>query len=280
MSMVRLRWEPTGNRPTSRSTRRPRTGATSADARPREGAGIGRLWRQPKEKLVVNFRIISIGALAAHPLWGERQPVRTGHATTTLIQSGDRTILVDPSLPPQVLEARLRERSGLEPGAISDVFLTSFHPDLRRGLPLFEDARWLISEQERESVGVGLVERFHQAESATGGDREVLDMLKAEIALLRRFEAASDQLAPHVTLFPLPGQTPGLCGLLLSLPQRTVVVCGDAVPTQEHLEQGKVLPGAWDVNQAQESFKEAVEIADWLILGRDNLVANPMQRPF
>lgn len=228
----------------------------------------------------MDFRIVSIGALAAHPLWGERQPVRTGHATTTLIRSGDRIILVDPSLPPQVLDARLRERSGLAPSAVTDVFLTSFQPDLRRGLPLLEHARWLISEQEREAVGVGLIEKYRQAEVDTGGDAEVLDTLRTEVEVLRRFEAAPDQIAPHVDLFPLPGQTPGLCGLLLGLPQRTVIVCGDAIPTQEHLEQGKVLPSAWDVEQAQASFREAVEIADWLIPGRDNLLANPLQRPF
>ena len=33
------------------------------------------------------YRIISIGTLAANPLWDEKVPVRTGHATTTLIAS-------------------------------------------------------------------------------------------------------------------------------------------------------------------------------------------------
>ena len=33
-----------------------------------------------------SHRIISIGTLAAHPLWEERNDVRTGHATTTLIE--------------------------------------------------------------------------------------------------------------------------------------------------------------------------------------------------
>jgi hypothetical protein len=45
---------------------------------------------------LMDFRIISIGTLAQHPLWGERTPVRTGHATTTLVRSGDRFILSIP----------------------------------------------------------------------------------------------------------------------------------------------------------------------------------------
>ena len=58
----------------------------------------------------------------------------------------------------------------------------------------------------------------------------------------------------------------------------TVLVCGDAIPTFEHLSQGKVLPGCVSIETAQESFKEAVENADVLILGRDNLALNPLRR--
>jgi glyoxylase-like metal-dependent hydrolase (beta-lactamase superfamily II) len=77
-----------------------------------------------------------------------------------------------------------------------------------------------------------------------------------------------------VDLFPLPGVTPGLCGLLAAEPRRTTVVCGDAIPTVEHLEQAQVPRNSFDARLAMESFKEAVEIADILVLGRDNLVLN------
>ena len=80
-----------------------------------------------------------------------------------------------------------------------------------------------------------------------------------------------------VDLFPMPGVTPGLCGLLLPLPKVTILVCGDAVATLEHLEQGAVLPHVADLEKATESFREAVEIADMLVLGRDNIVPNPVR---
>ena len=48
----------------------------------------------------MDWRIVSIGTLSSHPLWSERGEVRTGHATTTAIKSGDAMLLVDPSLPP------------------------------------------------------------------------------------------------------------------------------------------------------------------------------------
>jgi hypothetical protein len=39
-----------------------------------------------------------------------------------------------------------------------------------------------------------------------------------------------------------------------------------------------VLTPCADLEAAQESFREAVEIADLLILGRDNVVLNPLGR--
>lgn len=226
----------------------------------------------------MEYRIISIGALDAHPLRGERTPVRTGHATTTLIRSGQTTILVDPGLPGVPLAARLEERAGIKPDAITHVFLTSFRPDLRRGIELFDNASWLIAERERESVGVALIGEYKRATET--GEQELAAALEKDIALLRRCEAAPDRLAPRVDLFPLPGMTPGLTGLVLAGARHTTVLAGDAVATEEHLSQGKVLPWSADLDQARESFAEVIEIADLIILGRDNIVVNPTKRPF
>lgn len=237
----------------------------------------------------LEIRVISIGALGAHPLWNERNPVRTGHSTTTLIRSGDAVILVDPGLPAPALKARLGERAGIGPEAVTHVFLTSFTPEARRGVELFDRAKWLISEQERESVGVPIAQsltRLAQTreEAKIAGEefhddqQSMLEILQRDIAVLSRFQAAEDSIAKDVDLFPLPGYSAGTCGLLISEPARTTLICGDAIPTSEHIEQGKVLPACADREQAQESFKEAIEIADVLIPGRDNLVINPTKR--
>ncbi|QNN21977.1 MBL fold metallo-hydrolase [Planctomycetales bacterium ZRK34] len=222
-----------------------------------------------------DYRIISIGALSAHPLWNESPGLRTAHATTTLIRSGDRNILVDPSLPTAALAARLHERSGLRVEQITDVFLTCFRPAHRRALPDLTGAAWWISEVERESIGVHLIGQFERDE-----DPAMHETLKQDIALLKRCKSAPDQLAEHVDLFPLPGYSPGTCGLLLPLTGSTVLIAGDAIPTVEHLEQGKIFPGAYDVNQATESFKEAVEIADVIIPGHDNITPNRTRQMF
>jgi glyoxylase-like metal-dependent hydrolase (beta-lactamase superfamily II) len=223
----------------------------------------------------IEYRVISIGCLAAHPLWHERGAVRTDHATTTLVTTGSMKLLVDPSLPAPALAARLHERSGLQPDAVTHVFLTSFEPFRRRGRAAFEHATWLMSEAEHEAAAVGLRAATDQAEAA--GDRELLASIATERAMLEQVGVAPDSLAPGVDLFPLPGVTAGTCALLLALPGRTVLICGDAVPTWEHLAQGAVLPRCADPEQAMESFREAVEIADLLVLGRDNIAVNPLR---
>lgn len=255
-------------------------------------------------------RVISIGAMSANPLWGERGHVRTGHATTTLISHAKHRLLIDPGLPPTVLAARLAERANLSPKDITHVFLTSFHPDARRGLALFEDAQWLISDVERETVGTALAMRLREliergapraddefdddAESGRGPESAELanaddpmvamslerSLLEREVATLRRFVVAPDELLPHVDLFPLHGVTPGCTGVLIEGTRATTLVCGDAIPTVEHLERGQVLTNSNDVEEASASMREAIEIADMLILGRDNLVPAPMRGAF
>ncbi len=228
----------------------------------------------------MEYRIISIGSLPAHPLWGEKGQVRTGHATTTLITSGKKRILVDPGLPEQILVARLAERANLVPAQITDVFLTSFKSDCRRGLNAFSDAAWWIAEAEREGMGVPLAEHLKSLNPDDEEDQILRDVLTRDVSVLQRCRPAPDELADYVKLFPLPGVTPGLCGLLLEDPRFTILIAGDAIPTVEHLERGQILAGAIDMAKARESFADAIEVSDLLILGRDNLVVNPTKKPF
>lgn len=227
---------------------------------------------------MAEYRVISIGAMAAHPLWDEKGEVRPAHATTTLIDAGDRRILVDPSLPAQILLPRLAERAGIGADRVTDVFLTSFNPMRRRGLVAFERARWWIAEAERESMDASLRERLEETDEVE--DEDVARLVRSEQALLERCRDCPDSLAEGVDLFPLPGVTLGNAGLIMPQRRDTVLVCGDAIPTVEHLAQGRLMSPCADVDRARESFQEAVEIASILVLGRDNAVSNPMRGPF
>jgi len=224
----------------------------------------------------VDYRVISAGAMAAHPLWNEGQNVRAAHTTTTLVSSGDAHIIVDPSLPSQMLGPRMAERSSLKPGDITHVFLTSLEPVRRRGLGLFPNATCLASEREIDAAHASVEQQFEEQREG-GDDDELMKLIQSERQVLSRVQTAEDSLASGVDLFPLPGVTEGACGLLIALPGSTVLITGDAIPTIDHLQQGKVLPTCVDLQQAQESFREALEIADAFVLGRDGLVLNPVR---
>jgi glyoxylase-like metal-dependent hydrolase (beta-lactamase superfamily II) len=221
----------------------------------------------------MDWRIVSIGTLAANPLWNESGAVRTGHTTTTIIKSGDAIMLVDPSLPGQMLNARLSERWGIDLSAITHVFLTSYDPDRRRTLGDLHHATWFMHEPEIQAAVIALSDELERAE----GDTDLTLLLEQHRDLLANFEVPQDNVLPEVDLFPLPGFTPGSCGLLLPTPKRTILLCGDTIATSEHLAKASVLSTCADIEMAQESFKECVEIADVLVPGRDNVVLNPVR---
>ena len=135
-------------------------------------------------------------------------------------------------------------------------------------------------DAEREAVGMPLVMMLKRAAEEEGPGSEVVRELEVQVAMLARCEVAPDKITPRVSLFPLPGVTPGLAGLLLAYPARTTLIAGDAVATTEHLEQGKIIDDVYNLKQAQESFAEAIEVADVIIPGRDNVLINPTKRPF
>ena len=215
--------------------------------------------------------IISIGTLSRNLLWGETQPRRTPHATTSLIRTADRVILVDPGLPAAVIGARIFERAGLTPDRVDIIFLTNFRGAHRAGLPAFERAKILIHEREQQWAR-GRIESLLRQAAEAEFDRTGLE---GELRLLDSMNNPEDKVADGVDLFPLPGYTPGTCGLLVAAPTTTLLIAGDAVPTLDHFLAGQVLPDSADVDQAQESMREVYEIADLVVPGHDNVFLNP-----
>jgi glyoxylase-like metal-dependent hydrolase (beta-lactamase superfamily II) len=197
--------------------------------------------------------------------------VRTAHATTTLIRTGKRHIIVDPGLPSQALAARLFERTGLQPDSIDTIFLTNFRPAHRAGLSLFTRAKKYIHEIEQQSLAQHLRRMIDEAPEEDLDRKVLVDELK----LLESFSTPEDKIAEQVDLFPLFGYTPGTCGLLVASPTSTTLIAGDAVVTQDHFLAGQLLPDTYDIPTAQESLREVYEIADLIVPGHDNIFVNP-----
>jgi glyoxylase-like metal-dependent hydrolase (beta-lactamase superfamily II) len=182
-------------------------------------------------------------------------------------------LIVDPSLPPSILGARLSERSPVQPSQVSHVFLTSATDEHMRGLAAFPDAQWLAFETEIAAARAATHEDLSLAleHPEDGG----VEPLEHRLAMLDRLRPAEDTIAQGVDLFPLAGATPGCCGILVSQPTRTVLIAGDAVASREHVADAQVLPHCWNREAAQSSFAEAIEIADVIVPGRDNILLNP-----
>ena len=158
--------------------------------------------------------VISIGTLSRNLFWNEQGTVRPAHATTTLIRDGATSILVDPSLPPDLLAHRLGERAGITPGQIDAVFLTNFRPVHRRALTLFEEAQWWLGPQERDALAAHLNAAVEEQTRGALDDEPAPAEIEQELALLGRTVPAGDRLSPNVHLFPSPGATPGSASLL------------------------------------------------------------------
>lgn len=217
----------------------------------------------------ITYDVVSIGCLSFNRFWNERQPVRGPHATTTLIRDGTQAILVDPSLPAELLVHRLDERTGLKPEHVDRVFLTSFQPVHRRALVAFERAEWLMHEVEIQAYR----EHLQQLLANSVDDESERTLLaREELSLLERINPAPERLTPTVHLFPTPGVTPGSCSLLVLPATATIVVAGDAVISREYLDNGRVFERCADADQAADSLAEIIEIADQIICGHDNLV--------
>ena len=220
----------------------------------------------------VEYCVVSIGALSRNRLWGETAAVRTAHATTTLVTDDRRLILVDPSLPPPVLAARLGERTGKSLTDVTDVFCTTLRPVHRRGIEAFASARWWCGEQELEAYR----RHLEGLESSAGRlDPEQAATVEADLKLVGRFQAAPEKLSRGIHFYPLAGPSVGSAGLLLAQATSTILIAGDAALTAEHVQRGVVWEGCADAEAAARSLQDILEVADVIIPGHDNMMLSP-----
>lgn len=221
--------------------------------------------------MTIEYRVISIGTLSANRLWGESAPVRTAHATTTLVTTEDRLILVDPSLPAAALEARLNERTGKRFADITDVFCTTLRAVHHRSIIALPQANWWCSQIELETYSHGL-EEMHDSAGRIHADTEGM---AEELELLAKFRPCPARFSRQVSLYPLAGPSPGSAGLLLTPPTQTILVAGDAAVTAEHVRRGQVWHGCHDATAALETLTDLLEIAEIIICGHDNVLITP-----
>jgi len=201
----------------------------------------------------VTLDVIAIGSLARNKYWNEAAAVRQEYATATLVRSGKMALLVDPGWPAEVLRPALFYRAGLEPQAVTHVFVTHLDAAHFMGIGLFKAAKWWAYEEEIA---------YADAEwSADGAGRKVL----------ARLDAAPAKFAAGIDLYPTFGHTAGHASVLVYTATHNTIVAGDVVLTREHFERGDLGEEPWDLAKAKASFQDVVEIADTIVPGHDNI---------
>ena len=173
-----------------------------------------------------------------------------GWSTVALIRTGEENILFDTGAyndRPVLLE-RL-ERRGLTPDRIDTVVLSHLHFDHVMNVDLFGSARILASDIERKGCLSG------EPDPATPAWylQRLLDCPRVE------WVEGRQALGKELTLLPLPGHTPGSCGLLAGQDGRRVLFAGDAVKYRSEFLQAQ--PGS--------AVRRLGELADVIVPGHD-----------
>ncbi len=137
--------------------------------------------------------------------------------------------------------------------------------------------QWLVADAEPRSGGDALAMMLKRAAEEEGPGSEVA-RFEVQVAMLARCEVAPDKITPRVSLFPLPGVTPGLAGLLRRTPaRRSSRGCGrhDRAPRtgQDHRRRVQPQAGAGELRRGDRGGGRHHP-------RRDNVQINPTSRPF
>lgn len=202
---------------------------------------------------MIRWDIITVGHLSRNRYWGESEerPLRETCCTCTLIRTDEYTILVDPSLPPEQMEAAVDRRTGQRIGAVDAVYVTHRHGDHWVGIEAFPGAKWLMAPAELAGW---------RAE-ATGEQGRIAGRVTAVDA---------EDIAPGVQLLPTPGHTDGLTSLAFVSDGRRVVVTGDGVMTADFFRNRDVYFNSVDAKEAARSIDRIAAQADIVVPGHDN----------
>jgi len=204
---------------------------------------------------MMQWHMISSGHLTRNKFWGEDESVAYHPclASTTVIQTGDCNILVDPGKNADELLFDLYTRSGLKADDIHIVYSTHKHFDHWMGVGAFETADFYMAAKDLAFL------------------QEHIDLLDEENKrVIERAKPGSGSLVGGIDVVELPGHTKGLAGLLFEAGEGKVLAAGDAVMTYEFFraKEGYLFSG--DARESRKSIEKAAGIADFIIPGHGN----------
>jgi N-acyl homoserine lactone hydrolase len=199
------------------------------------------------------------------------------------VLQGPTTVVVDTSIPtggkaeefigeeftrtPDQDPANALHRAGIDPRDVEVVVLTHLHWDHAGNCGLFPEARVLVQRDElRYASAPG---RFFAKSflSVLGGWPDPPYLVPNLAAL-----DGSVEILPGLSVFPVPGHTPGSQAVIASTPFGRLCIAGDAVSTYENVERD--LPPGFHVNvdDSMVSMDRLQDVADILLPSHDYAV--------
>ena len=178
-----------------------------------------------------------------------------GFSTVVLVEDGDRRIVFDcGNRGCSIQLKKALHQAGLSSSDITDVVLSHLHFDHTGNLPLFTNARILLSGTEWQSA-VTDPDEYHCI---------------ATCEYIRRsgrlaFVKEGDRLTENTRVLSLPGHTAGLIGLQCG---EDTVLCSDAVKNRYELWEG-LKPMTIDPEQSRRTMDRIRSIARYIYPGHD-----------
>jgi glyoxylase-like metal-dependent hydrolase (beta-lactamase superfamily II) len=155
----------------------------------------------------------------------------------------DQTVALGEALGPQF--ARL----GIDPAQVALLGVSHYHGDHLAQAGIFTSAKLLMGAEDfdylskniRNRAGFPWIDGKRPVEKVAG-DRDIYG-------------------DGSVVMLATPGHTPGHHSLLVRLPDRVVILTGDAVHQRDQLESGKVPGNGTDLVKAAQSLRRMLDIA-------------------
>lgn len=183
-----------------------------------------------------------------------------GYSTVSLLETGDRRILIDtgPASRRAWVYQALRSRD-LDFDDIDTVILTHLHWDHCQNTDLFRNARVLVHPKELD-----------YARNPSRADVNSASYFADMLAKLK-VEPVSDgdTILEGVSILDTPGHTKGHISIAVSVEGETVLVAGDALPDSGTVRRGVPYNIFWDAGDAKESVEKMLDASRVFYPGHD-----------
>ncbi len=186
-----------------------------------------------------------------------------------VIKNAARTIVVDTGFDPKVGEKRGRQvikpvRDALksidiDPDAIETVIVSHMHYDHCGNYDLFPKARYHVQDSEMEYCTGRCM--CHNQLRASYEEDYVISMIRKVYAGRVTFHNGVDEIAPGITVHHIGGHAKGLQSIRVKTQRGYVMLAADAVHLYPHLDEGRVFPTTYNLEEVLEGYETLKRLA-------------------